>query len=362
MVEFRIENTDGKARAGVLRCGERIVRTPAFFPVATAGAVKGITPEVLRRCGVSGILVNAYHLARRPGLDVIKQAGGIHRFSGWDGFIITDSGGYQVMSLGENVKVYDEGVYFRSPFDGSEEFVTPKDSIMWQETIGADVIMAFDECVGYPVDEERARRAVERTIRWAEECKKAHKSEQALFGITQGSVFENLRRRCAESLVGIGFDGYAIGGVSVGEPVTESHRIVHYDCGVLPENKPRYLMGVGSLREILEAVSAGVDIFDSVLPTRNGRTGQIFTLEGRLRILAKEFRFDNNPPERGCDCYLCVNFTRAYLRHLFVSGDILGPVLATLHNIRFLERFIEKIREAIAEKRLSSLRQIYLSQ
>ena len=355
MVRFEIVARDGNSRAGSLETDRCVVTTPAFLPVATVGAVKGITPDALKTCGVEGLLVNAYHLTRRPGLDVIQRSGGIHRFMGWDGLIISDSGGYQIMSLSEMVKVTDDGVRFRSPFDGAEEFVTPRSVVEWQERIGADIMMVLDECRPYPLGREEAAVAVERTVRWAGECMEARSSEQALFAITQGSVYEDLRRDCAEALVQMEFDGYAIGGLSVGEPKEATDEMVRVDCSVLPTEKLRYLMGVGSLREMYEAVRAGVDLFDSVLPTRNGRNGQLFTSSGKIRVLASRFRNETGPPDEECDCYLCRNFSLAYLRHLFASSDILGQVLASLHNIRFLQRWMGRMREAIVDGHLSDL-------
>lgn len=354
-MEFRIEYRDGDSRVGHLRCGERRIHTPAFLPVATLGAVKGITPDMLRDSGVEGLLVNTYHLLHRPGLEVIEKAGGIHKFMNWDGLIISDSGGYQITSLSGLVEVSDGYVKFRSPLDGSERLVTPDMVVEWQEIVGADIIMVLDECRPYPLDREDAAVAVERTVRWAERSKQAHRTDQALFAITQGSVYEDLRMRCVDALIRLDFDGYAIGGLSVGEPKELTHRMVESDCSALPYEKPRYLMGVGSLYEIYRAVMAGVDLFDSALPSRNGRNGQLFTSSGRLRILASRFRYDFTPPDRNCDCYLCRNFSRAYLRHLFVCSDMLGPVLATLHNLRFLQQRMERIREAIADARLAEL-------
>ena len=363
MLEFEVEATCGRARVARLSVSGRTVRTPALFPVATAGAAKPLTPQQLAQCGVGGLLVNAFHLHLRPGEELVHKAGGIHRFMAWDGLIISDSGGFQVFSLGSLVRVEEAGVRFRSPYDGRELFIGPQEATAIQERLGADIIMAFDECPPYPVGYDAAQKAVERTIKWARVCVDVHKTKQPLFAITQGSVFEDLRRRCIDALLELNTPGYAIGGLSVGEPREKTHAMCAHDASLLPQEKPRYLMGVGDEADILAAVKAGVDMFDCVLPTRNARNGQLLTREGRLRILASAFRNDLRPPDERCTCYTCRHFSRAYLRHLFASREMLGPVLAAIHNLSHLQTFMELIQEAIRRKtlgRIATPRQLWL--
>jgi len=355
LLDFKIDAQCGRARCATLSVGRRFVKTPALFPVATAAAAKPLTPQQLKDCRAQGLLVNAFHLHLRPGEELISQLGGVHKFMGWERLIISDSGGFQVFSLGDLVQVTDEGVLFRSPYDGREVFLGPQKSVEIQERLGADIIMAFDECPPYPVGYDAAEKAVERTIKWAKVCVDAHKTSQPLFGITQGSVFEDLRRRCADALCELNFAGYAIGGLSVGEPKEKTYAICAFDALHLPQGKPRYLMGVGDEADILAAVKAGVDIFDCVLPTRNARNGQLLTSSGRMRILAAAYKDDPSPPDPSCDCYTCKNFSRAYLRHLFSSREMLGPILAAIHNIRYVTRFMERIRAAIKQKSLHKI-------
>lgn len=355
MLEFVVEGVCGRARACILRVGGRTVRTPTLFPVATSAAAKPLTPKQLINSGVQGLLVNAFHLHLRPGEQLIEKIGGIHKFMGWNGFVISDSGGYQVFSLRTLVRVEEDGVLFKSPYDGKEIFLGPRESVEIQERLGAEIIMAFDECPAYPVSEGEAEEAVKRTIRWARICADVHKTEQPLFGITQGSVFKRLRRKAVEALVELDFAGYAVGGLSVGEPKAMTYAICEHDASLLPENKPRYLMGVGDETDILTAVKLGIDLFDCVLPTRNARNGQLLTPHGRLRILASGFRNDPRPPDETCDCYTCRNFSRAYLRHLFASREMLGPVLAAIHNTRHIIRFMERLRTAVIKKKMDSL-------
>ena len=337
-----------KARCGEIQIAGRTIPTPVFMPVGTQGTVKTITPEYLGGTGTKIILCNAYHLCLRPGEDLIKRIGGLHKFIGWDGAIITDSGGYQVFSLAGLIKTTDEGVEFQSPIDGSKLFLTPQKMTRIQNDIGADVIMAFDECVPYPCEREMAVVAVKRTLNWAEQCKGAHKNErQALFGIVQGSVFKELRIECAKRLVEMDFEGYAIGGLSVGEGAHLMNEALDYTVDYLPQERPRYLMGVGFPSDILDAVERGVDMFDCVVPTRNGRNGCAFTGGGKVKILNSQYKEDIRPLDESCGCYTCSNFSRAYLRHLFLAHEILGLTLMSLHNIWYYQNMMRQVRESI---------------
>jgi len=349
-VEFRIIAEDPKTSA---RCGELItphgtVETPVFMPVGTQGAVKTLTPRQLRETGTQMVLCNAYHLSQRPGVEVIEKAGGLHRFIGWDKPTLTDSGGFQVFSLAPLVKVTDEGVEFRSHYDGTRIFLTPEEATKIQNRIGADVIMAFDECVPYPCEEEYARRAVERTTIWAERCLRAHaRDDQMLMGIVQGSTYKHLREQSAREIVQLGFSGYAIGGLSVGEERSVMVDILAFTIQFLPRDSIRYLMGVGTPQDMLKAIALGVDMFDCVLPTRNGRNGYAFTSAGAVRIRNEKYRFDESPLDENCDCYTCRNFSRSYLRHLFNVDEINGLMLLSLHNVHFYNNLISRCREAI---------------
>jgi queuine tRNA-ribosyltransferase len=318
------------------------------MPVGTAGTVKGVTPTQLRATGTQMILANTYHLQLRPTADAVCDLGGLHRFMAWDGPILTDSGGYQVFSLAEINRITDDGVEFRSHIDGATLRLDARSATEVQNKLGADVIMAFDQCPPLPCDAETLRVVVERTIRWARVCKKTHgRNDQALFGIVQGGLDAGLRRHCAEALIEIGFDGYAIGGLSVGESHAEMAAILPAITASLPRNRPRYLMGVGMPRDLLAAVQAGADLFDCVLPTRNGRNSQAFTRTGLLRMRNEKHRLDAGPLERDCDCETCRNFSRGYIRHLFNAGEMLGPTLTSIHNLRFFQRFLARIRELI---------------
>ncbi len=326
------------------------------MPVGTAGSVKGVTPPQLRMTGTQMILANTYHLQLRPTAEVVRDLGGLHRFMGWDGPILTDSGGYQVFSLAGINRIDDEGVEFRSHVDGAMLRLDASTAIDIQNKLGADVIMAFDECPPLPSRREALERAVNRTIRWAQLSKDAHRREdQALFGIVQGGLDLDLRARCAAELTAIGFDGYAVGGLSVGETHEEMAGILPVVTGTLPQDRPRYLMGVGTPRDLLAAVTAGVDMFDCVLPTRNGRNSQAFTAAGLLRMRNERHRLDDRPLEDGCDCEACGRFSRGYVRHLFLSGEMLGPTLTSIHNLRFFQRFMSRIRELISEGNLSRI-------
>ena len=343
----------GRARRGRLHLPRGAVDTPVFMPVGTAATVKAMTPEELRAAGSELLLANVFHLALRPGTKTIAELGGLHRFMHWDGPILTDSGGYQVFSLGERHRVAEDGVRFRSPLDGDPLFFTPELSIESQQRLGADVVMAFDDCVPYPCAEEEARAAMERSLRWAQRCLDAHgRHPAALFGIVQGSVYPDLRRRCAEELLKVEFDGYAVGGLSVGEPSQIKFDILTETVARLPEERPRYLMGVGTPAELVAAVECGVDMFDCVLPTRNARNGHLFTSEGVLRIRNAEHRTSPLAPDPLCDCYTCRHYTRAYLHHLDRCGEILGSRLNTIHNLHYYHRLVADLRRAIETGRL----------
>ncbi|MCH7925870.1 MAG: tRNA guanosine(34) transglycosylase Tgt [Planctomycetes bacterium] len=344
-----ITHTDGAARCGVYHTPHGDVDTPAFMPVGTAGTVKGVTPPQLAGSGTQMILANTYHLQLRPTADVVRELGGLHAFMGWSGPILTDSGGYQVFSLAKISKITDEGVEFRSHIDGAAMSLGPATAVSIQNALGADVIMAFDECPPLPSDGETIARAVRRTVRWAAQCKQCHarSEDQALFAIVQGGLDPDLRRRCAEALVDIEFDGYAVGGLSVGETHEEMVSVLGPAISALPPDRPRYLMGVGMPRDLLAAVQAGVDLFDCVLPTRNGRNSQAFTGTGRLNMRNERYRLDSGPLEADCDCETCGRFSRGYIRHLFNAGEMLGPTLTSIHNLRFFQRFMTRMRELI---------------
>jgi queuine tRNA-ribosyltransferase len=344
-MKFNLINQTGKARRGRIETTHGIVETPAFFPVATLGTLKALTPEQLDMTGTQGILANAYHLHLRPGEEIVEKAGGLHEFMKWDKPILTDSGGFQVFSLATLVKVEEDGVRFRSHIDGSERFIGPKEATEIQRILGADMVTCFDQCTSYPCSKEDAATAVERTVRWAKVCKEEPGgSGQAMFGIVQGSIYEDLRAECAQQLVEMDFPGYAIGGLSVGEAKDETFAILEKTCEHLPREKPRYLMGVGTPQDIVEAVKLGVDMFDCVMPTRNARNASLFTRERQIKILQERFRKDFSPVDERCGCYLCSNFTRAYLRHLFVSKELLGYTLATIHNVTFYQDLTSKLR------------------
>lgn len=363
MFEFRVEArcpVTG-ARAGVLQTPHGSIETPVFMPVGTQATVKAMTPDELSGMGARIILSNTYHLFLRPGSKLIREAGGLHRFMDWDGAILTDSGGFQVFSLSDLRKVTDEGVTFRSHLDGSSHFMTPERAMEIQEDLGSDIAMCFDECVPYPATESASLEAVMRTTRWAQRCRAVHrKADQALFGIVQGSVFEGQRRRSAEALMEIGFDGYAIGGLSVGEPHSEMYRILDVLNPILPKDRPRYLMGVGLPSNLLEGVSRGVDMFDCVLPTRTGRNGTVFFSGGRLNLKNAAFARDFSPIDPECDCMVCRRFTRAYIRHLYKAGEILAARLCSWHNLHFLIHLMKKAREAIVKGRFPEFRQAFL--
>ncbi len=352
----------GQARLGRICTPHGEIATPAFAPVGTQATVKTLDPRDLHELGTELILGNTYHLYLRPGADVVEEMGGLHSFMGWPGPILTDSGGFQVFSLAENRRVSDEGVEFRSHIDGSLHLFTPERVIQIQEQLGADIIMVLDECAE-PHSREYNEQALTRTHAWARRCRTAQKrSDQAMFGIVQGGVYADLRRQSAEFLVGLDFPGYAIGGLSVGEPKEQMHAMLEETVPVLPPDKPRYLMGVGAPEDLLEGVARGIDLFDCVLPTRLARNASLFTQKGRLNIRNAQFTRDPAPVERDCTCYTCRRFTRAYLRHLFKSGEILGARLATIHNVHFLLELMRTIRVAIAEGRFEAFREAFLAE
>jgi queuine tRNA-ribosyltransferase len=341
-----------RARAGRLSLRSGDVQTPAFMPVGSRGSVRGLSPEQLRECGVSMVLANAYHLALRPGADVIAGLGGLHAFMGWDGPILTDSGGYQVFSLAQHREISGEGVRFRSPVDGRELFLGPRRCMEIQNLLGADVAMVLDQCPPYPCTRELAEEAVRCTLRWSAACKECHgRDDQALFGIVQGSVYEDLRELSARDTVGLGFDGYAIGGVSVGEGESLSRRTVALTAPMLPADRPRYLMGVGFPVDLIAAIGEGIDLFDCVAPTRMGRNGTAFTLHGRLRLRNSAARADPRPVQEGCACPCCRLYSRAYANHLFRTGEMLGPILLSIHNLTFYSALMAEARRAIAAGR-----------
>jgi queuine tRNA-ribosyltransferase len=351
-MKFDIAHRDGVARRGVLELAHGRVDTPAFMPVGTYGTVKAMSPEELRAVGAQIVLGNTFHLWLRPGIDVIEKHGGLHRFMGWGGPILTDSGGFQVFSLGALRKITEEGVYFASPVNGDRLFLTPEESMRIQHALNSDVGMAFDECTPYPATEAEARQSMELSMRWAMRCRKAWRGENALFGIVQGGVYPALRAKSVEQLVDIGFDGYAIGGLAVGEPPEDRRKILATTH--LPEDRPRYLMGMGTPEDLIEAVSAGIDLFDCVLPTRNARNGWLFTRHGDLKIRNARHRDDAGPLDPECSCYTCRHFTRAYLYHLQKANEILGARLNTLHNLHYYQELMARLRAAIEAGTLAS--------
>ncbi|MDD5327830.1 MAG: tRNA guanosine(34) transglycosylase Tgt [Phycisphaerae bacterium] len=356
MSNFELLSTDCKsaARLGLLTTAHGKVETPVFMPVGTAGAVKGITPQQLKETGANIILANTYHLLLRPGVETVEKIGGLHKLMGWNNPILTDSGGYQVFSLSPLAKIDDEGVEFASHIDGAKLYLNAEIATGIQNRLGADIIMCFDQCTPFPCDDTQLNKAVERTISWAKRCKQAHtKPDQLLFGIVQGGTDLPMREQCARELVELEFDGYAIGGLSVGEGHKEMIRTVSHTTPILPQDKPRYLMGVGTPEDIIAAIGAGVDMFDCVLPTRNGRNAFAFTKDGPVRLRNSAHINDPSPIEAGCDCYCCGNFSRAALRHFFNVGEMLGPILVSLHNLRFYQRLTAGARQAIKENKFA---------
>jgi queuine tRNA-ribosyltransferase len=354
-MQFKVSATDGAARRGVLQTAHGSIDTPAFMPVGTYGAVKGMSPVEVRELGAQIVLGNTFHLWLRPGLDVIGAHGGLHRFMGWDGPILTDSGGFQVFSLGEMRKISEEGVKFQSPVNGDSCFLTPEESMRIQRVLNSDIVMAFDECTAHPATVEQARDSMRLSMRWAARSKAAHAGNpNALFGIVQGGMFEHLRDESLAELTGIGFDGYAIGGLSVGEPKPDMLRILRHTAPQLPADRPRYLMGVGTPSDIVAAVTAGIDMFDCVLPTRNARNGWLYTRHGVIKLRNARYRDDLGPLDPDCACYTCRHFTRAYLHHLQRVNEMLGARLNTLHNLHYYQELMAGLRAAIAEGRLEA--------
>jgi queuine tRNA-ribosyltransferase len=381
-MDFRIINTDGNARTCLLETAKGSIHTPSFMPVATTGTVKSVSTDELKEMGAEIILCNTYHLYLRPGIDTISSLGGIHKFINWNMPILTDSGGFQVYSLSALRKIEDNGVHFKSHIDGSMHFIGPKEAMEIQSLLGSDIAMVFDECPPYPSSYEYTLESLKRTTEWAKQCKEYHKkineisqislnsclsmgskvgiqnlhnqeSSQYLFGIVQGGVYKDLRIKSLEELIKIGFDGYAVGGLSVGEPKEKMYEIIYFIAPLLPLDKPRYLMGIGDLKDVLFAVKCGFDMFDCVMPTRNARNGTLFTSEGRVSIKRTEYKTDPNPLDPNCDCYTCRNYSKGYLRHIFLSKEILSMRLNTIHNLHFYFNFFRNMRKSISENKFS---------
>ena len=360
-MSFEKLGEDGKARRGRLTFPRGTVETPAFMPVGTYGTVKGMLPRDIEAIGAEIILGNTFHLMLRPGTEVVKAHGDLHDFTQWQGPILTDSGGFQVFSLGDMRKITEKSVTFRSPVDGSKVELSPEIAIQVQRDLGSDIVMIFDECTPYPATEKQARESMEMSLRWAERSKKAHEGNPAaLFGIVQGGMYESLRERSLQGLTDIGFDGYAIGGLSVGEPKEDMIRILDHLPPKMPGDKPRYLMGVGRPEDIVEAVRRGIDMFDCVMPTRNARNGYLFTSTGIIKIRNARHRHDTGPLDERCDCYTCRHFSRSYLHHLDKCGEMLGSQLNTIHNLRFYQNLMRGLRGAIEAGTLSDfIREFY---
>ncbi|MBM4104375.1 MAG: tRNA guanosine(34) transglycosylase Tgt [Planctomycetes bacterium] len=352
MNSFDLLKTDSRtaARLGLLKTVHGLVSTPVFMPVGTRGTVKGITPEHLAKTGTSIVLANTYHLMIRPGVEVVESLGGLHSLMGWPGPILTDSGGFQVFSLATLNRIGDDGVEFASHIDGAKLYLDAKTATAAQNKLGADMIMCFDECTPYPCQPQRLQKAVERTIRWAGQCKEAHGNrEQLLFGIVQGGLDKQLRQVCADALAAMDFAGYAMGGLSVGETHEQMIETVNFTAPLLPADKPRYLMGVGTPADIVAAVRAGMDMFDCVLPTRNGRNAFAFTATGPIRLRNNMYLKDTSPVEPGCSCYCCRHFSKGAIRHFFNVGEMMGPILVSLHNIAYYQRLMNEIRQRITD-------------
>lgn len=354
-MQFELLATDGRARRGRLNFPRGSVETPVFMPVGTYGTVKGMLPRDIEEIGAQIILGNTFHLWLRPGTEVIQKFGSLHNFMQWQGPILTDSGGFQVFSLGAMRKIKEEGVYFSSPVDGRRVFMGPEESMQVQRELGSDVVMIFDECTPYPADLDTARTSMELSLRWAKRSKIAHgDNPSALFGIVQGGMHESLRQRSLEGLQEIGFDGLAIGGLSVGEPKEDMIRILDFLPPLMPQDKPRYLMGVGTPGDLVEGVRRGIDMFDCVMPTRNARNGHLFVSDGTIRIRNAVHRHDDSPVDSSCDCYTCRNFSRGYLHHLDKCREILGSMLNTIHNLRHYQRLMADLRAAIEQGKLDT--------
>lgn len=359
-MKFELDNIDHFARRGRLNFERGTVETPAFMPVGTYGTVKAMTPEELTDIGAQIILGNTFHLMLRPGTEIIQKHGDLHDFMHWQGPILTDSGGFQVFSLAEMRKISEEGVKFNSPVDGSPVELTPEISMQVQRALGSDIVMIFDECTPYPATQHEASASMELSLRWAKRSKTAHgDNPSALFGIVQGGMYDDLRRKSIHRLVNIGFDGYAIGGLSVGEPADERNKMLDVCLPEMPADKPRYLMGVGKPEDIIEAVKRGVDMFDCVIPTRNARTGYLYTHHGIIRIRNSKYSNDTRPVDEHCECYTCKNYSRAYLRHLDKCHEILGSRLNTIHNLYYFQDLMKKIRVSIEENRFTQFAEVF---
>ena len=353
-MRFELLATDGEARRGRLSFERGVVDTPAFMPVGTYGTVKAMTPEELHDMGAQIILGNTFHLMLRPGTEVIEAHGDLHDFMGWSGPILTDSGGFQVWSLADLRKMTEEGVTFASPVDGAKVFMGPEESMAVQRALGSDIVMIFDECTPYPATHQQAAESMRLSLRWAKRSRTAHgDNPSALFGIVQGGMYADLRQESAAGLIDIGFDGYAIGGLSVGEPEDERLATLEATCPVLPTDRPRYLMGVGRPEDLLAGVERGVDMFDCVMPSRNARNGHLFTSHGVLKLRNARYKMDTRPIDENCDCYTCRNYSRAYVKHLQKCDEILGHRLATIHNLHYYQTLMRRLRTAIAEGRLA---------
>ncbi len=353
-LKYELDKTNGNARRGRLIFERGVVETPAFMPVGTYGTVKGMTPEEVDATGAQILLGNTFHLWLRPGQEVMKQHGGLHNFMNWQGPILTDSGGFQVFSLGDIRKITEEGVHFRHPVNGSKIFLDPEKSMEIQYDLGSDVVMIFDECTPYPATEAEAEKSMQMSLRWAQRSRDHFDkldNQNNLFGIIQGGVYEHLRDISLKGLLDIGFDGYAVGGLAVGEPKEDMHRILEHTCPQIPEDKPRYLMGVGKPEDLVEGVRRGIDMFDCVMPTRNARNGHLFTSEGVIKIRNAKHREDTRALDPECDCYTCKNYSRSYLNHLDKCNEILGARLNTIHNLRYYQNLMQGIRDAIEADR-----------
>jgi queuine tRNA-ribosyltransferase len=353
---FELLNQDGAARRGRLHLAHGIVETPIFMPVGTVGSVKSMTPSDLNTLGAEIILGNTYHLFLRPGLEVIRNFKGLHKFISWDKPILTDSGGFQIFSLGKLRKLDEHGAHFKSHLDGRNLSLTPELAVEIQETLGADIHMVLDECTPFPATQSEAEVSMKRSMRWAKRCREAKSRDELWqFGIVQGGMYENLRSESVNQLVDLGFEGFSIGGLSVGEPKPEMRRITAHCCDILPQNKPRYLMGVGTPLDIIESIALGVDMFDCVMPTRNGRNGTLFTSHGKVNIKNQSHKFDDSPLDDDCSCYTCQNFSRGYLRHLYAAGELTALRLLSLHNLTYYLKLIKDIRNAIDNGKFQEL-------
>ena len=359
-MQFELQTSDGAARAGILKFTQVEIETPVFMPVGTAATVKAMTPEMLQAIEIKMILANTFHLMLRPGADLIAKQGGLHQFMAWPHAVLTDSGGFQVYSLGRLVQVSEQGVIFKSPVNGETVFLDAERAIEIQHQLGADVIMCFDECTHYPINHKLAQQSMELSMRWAERCKAKHGAHPAaLFGIVQGGVYNDLREQSARRLMEIGFDGYAIGGLAVGESESERRQVLEVLYPLLPDDKPRYLMGVGKPADLLAGVRRGIDMFDCVIPTRNARTGFLYTSRGLLRIRQARYKDDFRPIDPDCRCYTCQHFTRAYLRHLDQNKEILACILNTIHNLYYFQELMSDIRAAIQHKSFNQFSEMF---